>query len=492
MKNFLPLAATGLLLSAGIGIAAELSDLSPTDAQNAGTAANAGFPESMSPSAVNNAARALEGMLARYLADTASTLTVSSTSNTIYSVTASQTISALEDGMVFLVEMTPTNAASATLNVSNTGAKRLRSDAVNDIAASSILEGERIAVSYDGGNDIWQVLTALAAPSGGLNNLVEDTSPQLGAALDLNGFTITEMVTGTDIQIDLTPATAAEITTGTSTTERAWTPKLVADAVEAHKAADVQIFTASGTWLKPVTASTIYIEAWGAGGSGARRGSGVHSGGGGGGGYVWFIMNASAVDATETVTIGAGGAAVTGDSTNGNAGGNSSFGTTAFVTAFGGGAAAHSASGGGGGGGATIISVGGNASGDNGGASGTLGGGAGDSGVGTSNAFGAAGGGNEDNGGQSIFGGGGGGGGSNSTGGGTGGDSVYGGGGGAGGETSGGVAGGTSTFGGDGGAGAIGNGSNGQDGSAPGGGGGGTANANSGAGARGEVRIIAF
>ena len=43
----------------------EVKDLSTTDASNTGTAANAGFPENMKPSDVNNAARALEGMIAR-------------------------------------------------------------------------------------------------------------------------------------------------------------------------------------------------------------------------------------------------------------------------------------------------------------------------------------------------------------------------------------------------------------------------------------------
>ena len=91
MKKTLPYFLAALLVGASYGITAELSDLSPTDAQNTFTATNAGFPENMAPSAVNNAARALEGMLARYLADTASSLTVSTTSNTTYAVTANQT-----------------------------------------------------------------------------------------------------------------------------------------------------------------------------------------------------------------------------------------------------------------------------------------------------------------------------------------------------------------------------------------------------------------
>jgi|10_taG_2_1085330.scaffolds.fasta_scaffold01380_11 hypothetical protein len=488
MKKYLPHALVLLIASSVYAFAAEMTDLDTTDGNNTNT--TFGLTDNTSPSAVADRYQAYQGAVGRWYADTASNLTVTSTSSTAYSVTANRTLNTLTDGLNFIIEMTPTSGASPTLNVSSLGAKRLRSDATNDLATGAIREGEIIAVTYDATNDVWQVLSQLAVTSG-ISNVIEDTSPVLGGNLDLGGFTIAEMVTGTDIQVDLDLPTANEITEASVTGERVWSPKLISDAVEAHKAADVQIFTASGTWQKPVTATMLYIETWGGGGSGAARSSGVHAGGGAGGSYVWALLKADAVDASETVTIGAGGAAVS-SSTNGNAGGNSTFGTTAFVTAYGGGAGGNSASGGGGGGGATAISVGGNASGDNGGASGTLGGGAGDGGVGTSDPFGAAGGGNEDNGGQSIFGGGGGGGGSNSTGGGTGGASIYGGGGGAGGETSGGVAGGTSVYGGKGGNGAIGNGSNGQDGSAPAGGGGGTANATSGAGARGEVRVTAF
>src|SRR5690606_9015567 len=71
-------------------------------------------------------------------------------------------------------------------------------------------------------------------------------------------------------------------------------------------------------------------------------------GGGGGGGYNSKLMPLSALGTTETVTIGAGGAAVTADNTDGNAGGHTTFG--AHVAAFGGGAGSGDLGGGGGGG----------------------------------------------------------------------------------------------------------------------------------------------
>jgi hypothetical protein len=98
---------------------------------------------------------------------------------------------------------------------------------------------------------------------------------------------------------------------------------------------NVQTFTSSGTWTKPSLAagSRVLIQAWGAGGGGGKNSS-FGAGGGGGGGYKERWVTLSSLSATETITIGAGGAART---TNGfgNVGGSTTVGT--LVTAYGGG-----------------------------------------------------------------------------------------------------------------------------------------------------------
>jgi hypothetical protein len=100
---------------------------------------------------------------------------------------------------------------------------------------------------------------------------------------------------------------------------------------------DVQTFTSSGTWTKPVGAKSVNIQLIGGGGGGGAgqknsalavsRGGG---GGGGGGGFFQVFAPASALSATESVVIGAGGVGGTGTAVDntpvpGIAGGTTSF-----------------------------------------------------------------------------------------------------------------------------------------------------------------------
>lgn len=88
------------------------------------------------------------------------------------------------------------------------------------------------------------------------------------------------------------------------------------------------------TWTKPTGLEFLKVEAWGAGGSGGSRSTTGAGTGGGGGAYQVRFFTASELGTTETVTVGAGGASVTGNK-NGGAGGNTTFGS--LLTALGGG-----------------------------------------------------------------------------------------------------------------------------------------------------------
>ena len=98
----------------------------------------------------------------------------------------------------------------------------------------------------------------------------------------------------------------------------------------------VQTFTGSGTYTKPagLRFALVKVQAPGGGGGGADSdGTGIGAAGGGGaGGYAEELLAASAIAATETVTIGAIGAAGTNTGTNGGTGGTTSFGSLLQAT----------------------------------------------------------------------------------------------------------------------------------------------------------------
>lgn len=125
--------------------------------------------------------------------------------------------------------------------------------------------------------------------------------------------------------------------------------------------ANVQVFSYTGstqTWTKPSgtpqVTKVICIGAGGGGGSGYSElivGTAESGGAGGGSGaYLETTFATANLGSTETVTIGAGGAGgvAVGTGNPGNhgvVGGNSSFGTTPWVTCYGGGYGAGGASG---------------------------------------------------------------------------------------------------------------------------------------------------
>lgn len=81
----------------------------------------------------------------------------------------------------------------------------------------------------------------------------------------------------------------------------------------------IQVFTSSGTWVKPSTTSVVHVFMCGGGGGG-----GQYQGAGGGSGYL--VQMYVPVTGNVTVTIGSGGSGAIYPSTQSANGGNTSFG----------------------------------------------------------------------------------------------------------------------------------------------------------------------
>ena len=162
----------------------EVKDLSTTDASNTGTAANAGFPENMKPSDVNNAARALEGMIARWYADSNGSIS-SGGSSSAYTLAASRTISAIAAGDSFIFKANHASTGASTIAIDGLATKAIKKKNDQAIAANDIEAGSICHIVYDGTN--FQLISQLASSASALANVVEDTSPQLGGQLDVNG-----------------------------------------------------------------------------------------------------------------------------------------------------------------------------------------------------------------------------------------------------------------------------------------------------------------
>jgi hypothetical protein len=143
LKKFLVAGLIALGI-AGAALAAEINDLNTTDASN-----TARFPENMAPSAVNDGARALEGLVARWHNDI-NCSNASSGSSNAYVLAADQTIGALYDGLILCFDANFANTDSATLDVDSQGAKTIVKNGDAHLIDGDIIAGQKVYVVYDG------------------------------------------------------------------------------------------------------------------------------------------------------------------------------------------------------------------------------------------------------------------------------------------------------------------------------------------------------
>lgn len=133
---------------------AEIQDLNIADAGN-----TARWPEGMAPSAVNNAGRADEGLLARWHKDTNASKASTGSANA-YVFAADQTLSAYYDGLEIGFDANFENTGAATLNVDAVAAATIKKNNDQDLIAGDIEAGQKVIVIHDGTN--WQMQTPTA------------------------------------------------------------------------------------------------------------------------------------------------------------------------------------------------------------------------------------------------------------------------------------------------------------------------------------------
>lgn len=128
---------------------AELKDLNVVDANNTGAAANAGFPEGMDYRDVNNAARALEGMLARWYSDISGSLTTGGSASA-YTLTPNRTVTAYTAGDSYMAQLNHTSTGASTLDVSGLGPKAILLPDGSAVQAGDLVSGSVVLFVYDG------------------------------------------------------------------------------------------------------------------------------------------------------------------------------------------------------------------------------------------------------------------------------------------------------------------------------------------------------
>lgn len=195
MTKFLKiLTLSALVIFGGYGLyGAEIGDLNTTDASN-----TARFPEGMAPSAVNDAARSLEGILARGLRDTVDGYVLTAGTSSAFTVSANRTLSAYYDGLTQTVEWHTTPNTTATVNIDSVGAKNLVWPNGSTITTGELISGARAVLQYDSaGSGTFQILSVPSAPGPSTSGGVTDQIPKYSSS---SAFT-TSGITATSVQL---------------------------------------------------------------------------------------------------------------------------------------------------------------------------------------------------------------------------------------------------------------------------------------------------
>ena len=156
---------------------AEIEDLDIVDASN-----TARFPEGIAAGQLNNASRALEGILARGFKDAVEGDRDSTGSANAYLVAANRTISAYHDGMRVGFHANFACTGPSTLSVDAVGAKNLLKYHDQALANGDIEINQYVEAIYSATDDTFQMLSPVAVapllPTGDGSSLTNTTLPR--------------------------------------------------------------------------------------------------------------------------------------------------------------------------------------------------------------------------------------------------------------------------------------------------------------------------
>jgi hypothetical protein len=131
----------------------EMTDLEVVDASN-----TTRWPEGMLGGQINNAARALEGILARWYSDTDGSIASTGSANA-YAITSTRTIAALVDNTVMAFTANFANTGAATLALNGLTEKNIKRPNGDALVSGDIASGQVVIVIYKSSPDEWRMLS---------------------------------------------------------------------------------------------------------------------------------------------------------------------------------------------------------------------------------------------------------------------------------------------------------------------------------------------
>lgn len=177
------LGAVGLQQLAPLAKAA-MWQWSTTASSNATADPSINWSEGMSPSSVNDSARAMMAVLAAWRNDV-SAVTATTGTSTAYALTSAQgsfSPASTRDGFIIGFIPNVTNGAGGTtINVDATSAKPLRTQTATALAAGALVAGSKYHAAYKFSTDEWLLFNAFPSqfevPLGALVPFTGDTAP---------------------------------------------------------------------------------------------------------------------------------------------------------------------------------------------------------------------------------------------------------------------------------------------------------------------------